>query len=1367
MKDNLIKRGVVVLWILSGCLMKSMSANTSLFNNELYQLTMKDGLADNIVLSIFQDIDGFMWFGTRYGISRYDGNQIQNFNVKGGSLEVSKIRETSDGRLWFLSKGKLHCFDRKTEGFVPVVSNECTYYLKDLLIANDSVFWVLKDKELLCIKRSMKTENTFSIEEKVSNLISDNVLTNFCFSKDRKLLYLVTWNCRLIVFDVASGKVLYNQKLQLDSRAQATAIFSDNKEYVWISTLSGGVIRFHIPTRHVEQFVYKEGEEVVGLSHIDAYDIIGMNNGSYFSVTWNGFTFFHPDEKDASKLISQVYTNRSFPAYRSLETRMISSYFDPNGVLWMGTRGGGVLYVDFREQFFEKTSFQHHNEIRAQLSDDEHRIWLGTFHGGIMRSGTPYLNSTQLHFSTVYNDKNIPVSSATKDTDKNLWFGNSKGELIEYNWKGKSFTTYPLIVAGRRLEYDITSLLVDNRQRFWVGTNGGLFLFDRLTKAFKKVVLKLSQKEMPHSISAMDEDEEHCIWLGTDLGVFRLEGDDVNSLVVSKGYEERAGVDTRNVKALLASSDGSVYVGYGRGLGIIPPKEDRIVDYFTVKDGLCDDDISCVVEDADGCIWLGNLSGVSRYSRHQHLFYNYYISGSNRSGMLFGRTLFWGNNKSLTYFNPEKIFSYPKTDKVYFVGLEINNRPVHIREDVNGQIILHGNISYLDEIELKHGNRNFSLVFNNLSYSRETQKYAYRLYPYQREWTVTENKMVSYMNLPSDDYTFEVKPVYPDNVEGKVAAMRVKVLPHWSQTWYFRSLMILCFFGILNYMVRWWLRRQRRLERVLKLEHEIFVAHSERDKEKQIREERERFFTNAAHELRTPLTLILSPLQGVLKQMLPSDKLYESLAIMNKNCASLHKLVDRLLYVRKMETGMVKLHLSEWNIAEIVRQQAATFKQMAMMRNCEFVVQMEVERLNLWIDVEKIESVVSNLLSNAFKYTPQNGKVVLSLSSARLDGKGFAVISVKDNGIGIPEQEQKNIFNSFVTGGKVQQQATTSVGVGLYIVKCTMDMHYGRVVVESHVDEGSCFTLYIPEGNEHFVKDTCEYTDYQPFNEKTVGDIGYGTALEASDGEVEVIRTNEKKQTLLVIEDNEDMRKYVCSLFHGSYVVVEAVNGEEGIRIAQECAPHLIISDIMMPVMDGFECCRQLRKNLKTAHIPIIMLTAKAEDGDRIQGLQLGIDDYMMKPFNPDLLVERVKNLLFQRERLKSLYTKALMLKANPEGETEEKELFMQEVIHIIEENLSNESFSVPQLADRLNMSQPTLYRKIRQRTNLSILEVIRGVRMTKAAALILEKKYILADVASQVGFDSLAAFRKHFVEQFGVLPSKYGMENNEDMAEG
>lgn len=562
--------------------------------------------------------------------------------------------------------------------------------------------------------------------------------------------------------------------------------------------------------------------------------------------------------------------------------------------------------------------------------------------------------------------------------------------------------------------------------------------------------------------------------------------------------------------------------------------------------------------------------------------------------------------------------------------------------------------------------------------------------------------------------------------------------------------------------------KQKRIQYELRLEHELFTVNMERNKEVELRKEREAFFTMAAHELRTPLTLILSPLRELLSKITPAHPFYSRLSVMFKYAEGLHTLTDRLLYIQKAEAGMVKLRLSAVDVLSLMRDVAEGFQPLAAERRITYEWVQGAEYITIWADREKLSSVIQNLISNAFKYTPEGGKISLSVERKEFDQKPFCCISVTDTGKGIDAGLLQHIFEPFVTGD-ADPSVSTRMGVGLKIVKHIVEMHHGRVNVESEPGKGTLFAVYLPEGKSHFEEDDCTWDETPDADDKEKGRENISDLMLLPEAEETSQKTEEERtaarQTVLIIEDNTDMRRYLRDLMKKYYRVLEAENGEEGVKVAVEQVPDLVLSDVMMPVMDGFTCCAELRKRKETAHIPILLLTAKAEDKDSVEASYRGADDYVRKPFNPEVLLAKVAHLLDMRRRLKQIYTRTLLHTSSvsaekPEGTESE---FMQQVLSCIEGHASNPEFNVKVLAGELHMSQATLYRKLKQHTDLSAVELIRHIRMTQAAFLLMETSLPVTEVAERVGFNDLPTFRKHFTDMFGVSPSKYAEDNQKN----
>ena len=1292
-----------------------------------------------------------MWFGTGNGLSKYDGNQFKNYLLeKNFPVAVSKMEEDNQHNLYLLTNDWLTKFDCRNEHahILHISMDGKIYQVTDFLLLNDSTIFACNNTSLVQLKVEKQPNSILNMQEIYPFPLKEaERFMKICIAENKRLLYLITNQGRILLLDICTQSIVKEKQLSVPDKEFGVSSLLCRNGNLWITSMLHGIFILDESLEHTYNIVNASNLQPTKLSHNDVYNVIPISPDSYLATTWYGYTLLYPSVEISTKWNTEVYTNVPVWQAQNIELRMISSYYDPDGILWIGTHGGGIIVSDWRWNFIKRYEQNCDNETESILTDETGRIYLATYNRGVMRSEKAFKSfNTPLTFETLSIIPNSgPALCAVKDGHNQLWFGSKNGTLICYNPSKEKHTTYTL----KHGTATIHSLFIDSKQHFWIGTEEGLFLFNPITLQEEEIPLK----QTINCVLDIDEDKKGNLWIATSLGLLKAKRQE-------REWDIRkcdGGVAANTAQTVLADSENYIYVGYKNGLGIIPPGQSTIREFLTTNDGLSSNWINCLREDEQGYIWIGSNSGITRYDKRKKQFSNYYISNSNRTVASINQLLFWGGSKHLTYFDPRQAvsaFEANKTNKVFITRIEVNNKSVGIGEVINKQVILNQAIEYTDQITLSDENKNFSLSFSNLPYSDNMQTYNYRLTPYQTEWITCNNKeRISYINLPAGTYTFQVKNIYPDKSDSKVTSLKIIIQPHWTQTWFFYLSVFTLSMGVIYYLVHLIKKRQQRQQRMLNLEHELTLANMMHQQEKKLREERENFFTGAAHELRTPLTLILAPLNELLQYMKPSETIYTKLSQIRKSANSLHTLVDRLLHIQKIDTGMVQLRLSQANILTIIYNTVSSFRNLAITQGITFEVMARYDRQLLWIDTEKIETALRNLLSNAFKYTPEQGKITLSVFHEDKDSKGYCVIQISDTGIGMPAHVQPHIFESFVTGTNVPN-ISSSIGVGLYIVKHTIDLHHGMIRLHSKENEGSLFTIYIPEGKEHFTDDDYETEVYESLPDP---DATGSPATSADNNE-----RDQSQPSLLIIEDNTEIRNYIAGLFKSRYHVYEATDGEEGIKYTETYSPDIIISDVMMPVKDGFECCRQIRNKQNTAHIPIIMLTAKAEDADIIRATRIGIDDYLTKPFNPEVLKAKVENLLSQRERLKRIYAKSLMLKIHSnEQEQSEQDSFMQHVINTIEANLTNETFNVKVLANALNMSQATLYRKIKEHSQLSVIEVIRSVRISKAASLLLQQKYSVQEIVEMVGYNDYDTFRKNFINQFGVTPSKYNKDSS------
>ena len=712
---------ILIILILSCCPLHPAYA---FFDKDIRLLTMRDGLADNTIPCIYKDEDGFMWFGTDNGLSRYDGKTIQNFKPANTYVSIAAIVRLSDDFLGIVSDGYLYYFNRKRETFLPIhTESDTAIGVFNVLPADDSSFWGISGNRLILCQWEIqqgKEEEKTAVRvriQKTFQLLEEKgeVFSSLCYhEKAGSGIWLTTNRGNLILFHPDTPEAYQKIPLTDGKTLQVTSILNRDG-VVWVSTIGKGIVRYHTKSGHMDRISYGGTGKENLLSHTDVYQTIFIGNNRYLAVTWGGYTLLMPDEKQPEELTSEIYNNTHTQIYRNLETRMISACYDPNGLLWIGTNGGGVMYSDLRSQFYDRYYQDRHNEICDILMDDSHRLWLATYHKGIMRSDIPYAKGKKLSFSKVDTGSGKSEETmlcALKDVDGNLWFGNINGTLTVYHVRTGRFVIHSLLVDGVANRASVWALYMDDKNRLYVGTEDGLLLYNRQTGICVKLSAAhyLNEKRQPF-IRAIAQTKDGTIWLGTsNMGVCRVVESASGGISVENGYEQKMNMEYRSVRSLLASSDGNLYIGYTDGFAILSPRQNTISARYTTNDGLCSNFIGCIAEDSEGHIWLGSNSGISRYGRRQHLFYNYYIAGSNRSALFSDKTLFFGNNQSLTYFNPEDINAYPTNGRVLITGLEVDNHPVGTGEKINNQIILNQFIPFTDRIVLDNDNKLLGVI---------------------------------------------------------------------------------------------------------------------------------------------------------------------------------------------------------------------------------------------------------------------------------------------------------------------------------------------------------------------------------------------------------------------------------------------------------------------------------------------------------------------------------------------------------------------------------------------------------------------------------------------------------------------------------
>ena len=882
---------------------------------------------------------------------------------------------------------------------------------------------------------------------------------------------------------------------------------------------------------------------------------------------------------------------------------------------------------------------------------------------------------------------------------------------------------------------DICSFSEDINGKIWIGTQTGIYSYFNNQLSYEKELNAQLPDIMVHGII---RDKNGKLWVGTfGKGVCVFDEDDkkLYNFTTDHSFPSNA------VNYMMEDSRKRILVATREGIIIFKDvSQPNVFVSFGAKEGLENTQVRAIQEDHDGYIWISTNGGISRLDEKNKRFYNYnYHDGIPMGDFMDGSTcitpdgtLFFGSQNGACYFNPRELSSPREVSPVTITQFFIYNKQTESR-DTRLPVPISNRI-----VELPYNQNTFNISFNVLDYTQSSQvEFSYMLEGLENAWYSTQgDNQVTFRNIPHGNYVFKVKTRFRNQEWNENAAqLTVVIAPPLWLTWYAKLGYVILFIFALYALLRFYKRK-------LDLESSLEVERKQNLNKQELNEERLRFYTNITHELRTPLTLILGPLEDLLSDATLSPKHANKISIIHDSATRLLNLINRILEFRKTETQNRKLSVAKGDLGQLVQEVGLRYKELNPNNKVNYHIHIETEDTEIFYDADMITIILDNLMSNAAKYTSE-GDITLSLRSVEENQIKYTEISVSDTGHGIDAEALPHIFDRYYQA-KSKYQASGS-GIGLALVKGLSELHEGILKVESAVDTGTTFTLRLLTENTY-----PNAIHAQHDMEKKPMDAEETTITDTP---------TENHPIVLVVEDNADIREYIRSSFTDIYEVITAKDGKEGWELAQARIPNIIVSDIMMPVMDGIELCKRIKEDMRTSHIPVILLTAKDSLQDKEEGYASGADSYLTKPFSAKLLHSRINNLLETRKKIASLLALA---DTQPKQESAVSSLnkldneFLQKITQIIEENLEMEKMDIAFIADKMCMSHSTLYRKIKGLTDMSANEFIRKVKMHKGVELLMSGQYTISEIAYMIGFSSVAYFRQCFKDEYGMSPSDY-----------
>ncbi|MEZ4953744.1 MAG: two-component regulator propeller domain-containing protein [Saprospiraceae bacterium] len=1359
------------------------------------------GLSEKNVNCITQDRQGFIWVGTRNGLNRFDGYQFKYYkNQQDNPLSLSNntinaIAEDREGFLWVATSNGLNSFDPSNNTFQQFHHDD----KNPKSIASGQVHSIFEDQEgnlwfgastmLDKLDRATGEFTHYQPPTAPPAFANDNaVMTITELGND---LFIGTWGEGIWRFHKQDQRF---ERVHLESEEQENLRWARR---VWaapsgelFATVNDILFKYDVDRALFLKLPFPQYGK---FNLTTAFHKISTDQW-LVGTSGMGLKVYNQDFSQSEEY--PIESDSSLANYNSVNV----IFRDNCGLFWIGTRGNGLYTFDLDRKKFQGFDNEGSHSAYPQIKDITHvletqsgEIWVANKNQGVF-----YLDSISHRLTHVTQKQGVPeelaISEAKvlfQDSKKRIWIGTWGYGLVMWNPTGQQVLQFTNDSSSERLLSDnfITSICESKDGRIWVSTTNGVSVIEpEGDKIYRRFLYKNGQ---PDGLSHPRADVVFCghdgqIWMGTsEGGLNRYDANQDTFHYYLHDPNDPGTLGSNSVISLFEDHTDHLWVGtYGGGLHRLDADHNSF-SHFKEKDGLPSDIIMGITEGPAGILWVSTDKGLSKFDTQNGTFSNYFeqdgllgnqfneraICASKHTG-----EIYLGGIGGVSYFHPDSIHTNPFVPPVVISSIK-----KYVTEGTQTYTVDIERTAEVDHITVPFSQNTLTFEFAALNFRQPYKnQYAYKLEGLGKNWSDLGTKReVTFGNLPSGKYTLWVKASNNDGIwNEQPISLKIYVLAPWYRTWWAYLIYTLAAAGLIFFMRKKELKEQQ-------LQHQLELEQVEAEKLKEVDQLKSRFFTNISHEFRTPLTLILGQVESA-KERINDMAVQSKLEMAFRNGKRLLQLINQLLDLSKLESGNMQLHTEQKDLLPFLKNLYYSFGSLAEQQKISLDFQCDRPSLPLFFDEIKLEKVFFNLLSNAIKFTPEGGKITLLVE--RADGRTsppsppqggttvsanhkvlpfsrgispleggwgvnpfFVKITVRDTGIGIPADRLPFVFGRFYQVDSSRTKEQEGTGIGLALVKEFVELHHGQVSVESQIGVGTAFTVFLPFGEESGnAKVEQVKEDVLLDREKDFADI-------------EPIKTTTKNghspktAQLLIVEDNDDVRHYLRgNLEEAGYQVMEAINGEEGLSIAQEHLPDLILTDVMMPRMDGYEFSRRIRSDERTSHIPLIILTAKAEEKDKIEGLEIGVDDYLTKPFSSRELLTRVANLIRLRRQLRERFSTATVIRPTEVSPVSVDQKFLEKVLKTIEARLGDEQFAVEPLSEAVNMSVTHLNRKLNALIGQSAGNLIRSMRLQRAAELLTQNSGTVKEIAFEVGFNTPENFSRSFKKQFGAAPGEY-----------
>ena len=1338
-----------------------------------------NSLPSKDVQSVYQDRDGYIWYDG-YSITTYKSNLYRPDLLTNNNIYC--VAEDAQHRLWIGTYSGLNVLDKQTGQIRKIDDPEINGIgISQILVTSDNRILFATEGGLL---EYLEDGNRFSVfnQDNTGGVFPKTTVKSL-FEDDRGDIWIGTWSQGLFRYEKRTGE--YWKYPQMNSGNSAHVVFQDSHKNIWVGTWGAGLHLLHDAYNPEKTtwttFTHDENRSGTISDNLIYAISEDLNTNSLWVGTRSGLSIL--SLRDMEMLHWSFENCYSGESENSITSSEVASLLrDRQGIMWVGMIGGGVNMANTRKAKFnldrlsEAKRILKSNSVRSILLDDEGQLWMGisTYGFGVedRRTGK-FTHHGQMPDFSSYRGISTVMSIMQSPSTGHIWIGVYNGGAYEIDKSapvGKRVKAYNSSNAPWMCNSCIYYICEDSKQNLWFATKSGISMRAADGTPVRFDSLKVGDVAVRDMVvMQLVEGHDSEMWLASNThGVIRIQGSG-NSLsgYTFSGYSVSNGkLNSDYANCIYKDVEGRIWVGTGgSGLSLYDAVEDVFLPAHKLWN-LPGDAVTNIQSDKKGNLWLGTNAGLLRLTVPrdlQNVTYRLYTTSDGLQDNIFNRgasfvasdgEMFFGGHRGYNSFYPDKqdeqVFSSP----VVITDIKVFNQSWTALSDKERSEISNLSPRFTDKIVLDYKRNNFSIEFSALEYANpERNRYAYRLDGFDAGWQYTDasKRFAYYNNLKSGTYTFYVKSSNSNGIwDENIQTVKVVILPPPWKTWWAYTLYIIVLLGISWYIYR--IVRNR-----IRLRNALHLREMEQAKSEEINHAKLQFFTNITHELLTPLTIISASVDE-LKQTAPAYK--EQYDVMTHNINRLIRLLQQILEFRKAETGNLKLKVLQGDLVLFVRRSLDGFRPLMKKKDIRFTIQSDADKCLAFFDPDKLDKILYNLLSNASKYNKPGGKVGIELNCDEVNG--IACIIVKDNGPGIPKESQKNLFKRFYEGD-YRKFNTIGTGIGLSLVRDLVTLHHGSISVESEEGKGAAFKIQFPVHRFAYSED--EIDDAVTLLDSDGIDAVQEDVV-ITDAQADILEENiipveqsaaEKSHTLLLVEDNEDLLGLMVKLLGGDYTIHTATNGKEALEVVELEDIDLIVSDVMMPVMDGIEFCRNIKGNFDTSHIPLILLTAKKQEEDRVEAYESGADAFITKPFNLSVLHARIGNLLKSRERVMKDFKKQLVFEAKELNYTSMDEDFLQRAIDCVNRHLDDPNFDQTQFLEEMNTTKSTFFRKLKSLTGLTYVSFIRNIRMKAACRIMEEKKHVrISELAYAVGYNDPRYFSSIFKKEIGMQPSEY-----------